>query len=211
MTALERWTAAWWRDVLSAAGVRLTTAVVWSTALASHLNPRVFSKGESEIPDFMGQALHETGMLERMEENLDYSADRLMQVWPKRFPDRATAERYARNPEKLAGYVYGYRLGNTSPADGWAYRGRGIPQITGKANYMAVQRVTGIPVGSHPEMLSEPSVVLDCAVAWWEGHVPDSAIGDPEKVTEAVNGGQHGLANRERLTGLMRRLCAQGA
>ncbi len=81
-------------------------------------------------------AHHETGArFAPIEENLNYSAKRLMQVWPKRFPSLAAANPYANNPERLANSVYGGRLGNTSPGDGWKYRGRGLVQITGKANY----------------------------------------------------------------------------
>jgi putative chitinase len=207
MTA-DRFSPDWWRSTLVACGVSLVTAEMWARSLAVHLPPRAFSKGALEIPDFMGQALHETGRLERLEEDLDYSAQRLMQVWPSRFRDRAIAEQHAHNPEKLAGYVYGNRLGNTSPADGWDYRGRGIPMITGKANYLAVQRRTGIPIASHPQLLSTPDVILDCAVDWWEHSVPDDYIGDTEKVSEVVNGGEIGMKDRVALTAKLRALCA---
>jgi putative chitinase len=84
----------------------------------------------------LATAHHETGArFAPIEENLNYSAKRLMQVWPKRFPSVAAANPYANNPERLANSVYGGRLGNTDPGDGWLYRGRGFVQITGKANY----------------------------------------------------------------------------
>jgi len=84
----------------------------------------------------MATAHHETGArFAPVEENLNYSAKRLMQVWPSRFPSLAAANPYANNPERLANSVYGGRLGNTSSGDGWRYRGRGLVQITGKANY----------------------------------------------------------------------------
>ncbi len=79
---------------------------------------------------------HETGAtMQPVTENLNYSADRLTQVWPKRFPDLASAKPYARNPRKLANKVYGGRMGNKAADDGWRYRGRGLPQITGHDNY----------------------------------------------------------------------------
>ncbi|KSV77532.1 hypothetical protein [Sinorhizobium sp. Sb3] len=64
-----------------------------------------------------------------------YSAERLTQVWPSRFPAIASARPFARDPRKLANRVYGGRMGNAAPDDGWRYRGRGLPQITGKENY----------------------------------------------------------------------------
>lgn len=85
----------------------------------------------------LAEAHHETGgQMQPVSENLNYSARRLTEVWPSRFPTLASAAPYAGNPRKLANKVYGGRLGNTSDDDGWIYRGRGLAQITGKANYV---------------------------------------------------------------------------
>ncbi len=85
----------------------------------------------------LAEAYHETGGAMRpVEEDLNYSAKRLMQVWPARFPTLASAEPYANNPRALANRVYGGRLGNVGADHGWLYRGRGLAQITGRANYM---------------------------------------------------------------------------
>jgi len=85
----------------------------------------------------LATTFHETGgKMQPIEENLNYtSAARIKQVWPSRFPTIASAQPYVRNPQKLANKVYGGRMGNTGPDDGWRYRGRGLPQITGKDNY----------------------------------------------------------------------------
>lgn len=84
----------------------------------------------------LATTFHETGAtMQPVTENLTYSSERLVEVWPSRFPTIASAKPFARNPRKLANKVYGGRLGNTAPDDGWLYRGRGLPQITGKANY----------------------------------------------------------------------------
>ncbi len=84
----------------------------------------------------LATVFHETGAtMQPVTENLNYSAERLTKVWPSRFPTVASAEPFARNPRKLANKVYGGRMGNTAPDDGWRYRGRGLPQITGKENY----------------------------------------------------------------------------
>ncbi len=85
----------------------------------------------------LAESHHETGgAMQPLEENLNYSAKRLTQVWPSRFPTLAAATLYANNPRRLANKVYGGRLGNAGPDDGWLYRGRGLAQITGKANYV---------------------------------------------------------------------------
>jgi putative chitinase len=84
----------------------------------------------------LATAHHETGArFAPVEEKLNYSAKRLTLVWPRRFPNLAAANPYANNPERLANSVYGGRLGNTRPGDGWKYRGRGLVQITGRDNY----------------------------------------------------------------------------
>ena len=69
-------------------------------------------------------------------ENMNYSADRIRQVWPSRFPTAASAAPYARNPKKLANKVYNGRMGNAEGSnDGWTYRGGGLDQLTGAVNY----------------------------------------------------------------------------
>ncbi len=95
-------------------------------------------------------AHHETGArFEPIEENLNYSAKRLTQVWPSRFPTTGSAAPYANNPEKLANKVYGGRYGNDQPGDGWRYRGRGLVQITFKDNY------DKYGLGGNPEAASD--------------------------------------------------------
>lgn len=83
----------------------------------------------------LASAHHETGgRFQPVEENMSYSAKRLTQVWPKRFPTLAAAHPFANNPKGLANKVYGGRMGNALN-EGWTYRGRGLIQITGKDNY----------------------------------------------------------------------------
>ncbi|MGN7964356.1 chitinase, partial [Brucella sp. 22210] len=85
----------------------------------------------------LATAFHETGgKMQPIEENLSYSsAARIRQVWPSRFTSDAAAQPFVRNPQGLANKVYGGRMGNTRPNDGWLYRGRALAQITGKDNY----------------------------------------------------------------------------
>lgn len=90
----------------------------------------------AHLAAILAEAHHETGgQFQPVSENLNYSARRLTEVWPSRFPTIASAAPYAGNPRKLANKVYGARLGNTDDNDGWLYRGRGLAQITGKTNY----------------------------------------------------------------------------
>lgn len=189
-----------WVSILYRLGVKPATASRWAPIFADVIKDDTFSEGDSELDDFLGQILHESGHLERIEENLNYSVDRLMAVWPKRFPTHAGAQLYARNPQKLAEKVYGGRLGNDEPGDGARYIGRGLIQVTGKDNYRAVGKAIGLDLVKHPDLLCDPATALRASIAWWEGNVPDAVLGDIVKVTKRVNGGTHGLAERKDIT-----------
>ena len=191
-----------WYDILVAAQVKPLTALRWADVFADVVNQTSFSLGDAELDDFLGQILHESAGLTRFSENLSYSAERMMVVWPGRFPTLESALPYARNPEALANKVYGGRMGNTQPGEGYKFRGRGVLQITGRDNYKFVGNLMGQDLTVMPELLEQPRYALESAIAWWEGSVPDSMIGDVERVTRRVNGGLTGLADRELLTDL---------
>ena len=192
--------AAEWNGLLVGCGVKPFTAAKWSIVFADTVKPGSFSQGDSELDDFLGQVLHESGGLEHLEEGLNYSASRLMQVWPSRFPTAASAQPYAYNPEALANKVYGGRMGNDTEGDGWLYRGRAPIQITGHDNYAKVGDLMGQDLLGLPHLLSQPRFALEACIAWWEDRIPDRMLGDVEKITQRVNGGLHGLAQREDLT-----------
>lgn len=195
-------TARAWNDILIQCQVKPTVAAKWSEIFAEVIHEDSFSKGEEELDDFLGQVLHESGGLQQLEENLNYSVAAMMRVWPGRFPTEAAAEPYANNPVKLANKVYGGRYGNDQPGDGWAYRGRSLIQTTFKDNYTWLGDLMGQDLGSNPDLLAQPHYALEAAILWWEGKVPDEMLGDPERITKRVNGGLIGLAHRVHLTDL---------
>lgn len=199
-------TAADWYGILVRCEVKPKIAAEWSSVFADVIQERSFNLGDLEMDDFLGQVLHESAGLTRFTENLNYSPERLCQVWPERFPTLADARPYANNPEALANRVYGGRMGNTEPGDGWRYRGRGPIQLTGKSNYAAVGDLIGQDLVGLPELMEQPRYSLEATIAWWEDRIPDHMIGDPQKVTKRVNGGLIGLNDREHLASL-----AQGA
>lgn len=147
---------------------------------------------------FLGQISVESGRLSRWDENLCYSAQRLMQIWPRRFPTLAIAEQYANNPEALANFVYGGRMGNTQPGDGWRYRGRGLKQLTGKDNYAGYTMGADVDALSNPDLLLEPTFAADSAGWFWFANGLNSYADarDWPGLTKRINGGLIGLADR---------------
>jgi len=122
----------------------------------------------NEIADFMAQVSEETGGGTVLEENLNYSAPRLCQVWPAMFPTLAAATPFAMNPRLLAAKVYGSRLGNRPGTDdGWVFRGRGLIQLTGRANYERIGKYAGLDLTEAPETVCAPATTLQCACAYW--------------------------------------------
>lgn len=145
---------------------------------------------------FLANILTETGGFRALEENLNYSAKRLTQVWPSRFRSIRRAQNYARNPEALANKVYN-RYGNKGrPGFGWKYRGRGFMQTTFVDNYQDVKRVTGIDVVSNPDLLTDPEMALIAACIYWQTSGCNE-LADGTQITKArrvINGGTHGLS-----------------
>lgn len=188
-------TAEQWRAALLQLGVITMAADEWAPVFADEM-PRM---GPRTTAHFVSQVLHESGGLRYLAENLNYSAERLCAVWPKRFPNADRARPYAHNPEKLANYVYAGRMGNTEPGDGWRYRGRGLIQITGRSNYELIAELTGMDVVTTPDLLTEPNAALLSALAWWGESLPEADDMSVEQVTRVVNGGLNGLDERKRL------------
>ncbi len=147
---------------------------------------------------WLAQLFVESAGLTRFEEDLSYSAERLTQVWPARFPTLAVAAPYARSPRALAERVYGGRMGNSQPGDGWRFRGRGLDQTTGRSNYARLGELTGLDLIANPDQLSVPRTAARCAGAFWATHGCNALAdaNDLEGVTLAINGGLNGLEDR---------------
>ena len=148
---------------------------------------------------FLAQCGHETGGFTTLSENLNYSADGLMKVFRKYFPNLGIARQYERKADKIASRVYANRMGNgpEETMDGWNYRGRGLIQITGKSNYIKFAQWYGDTI--NPKEISSN---LDLAVmtAVWYWIFNDLAMIDSvQKVTLRINGGTNGLDGRCRL------------
>jgi putative chitinase len=157
----------------------------------------------ARLSAFLAQVGHESAGFTRTVENLNYSADGLLNTWPNRF-DQATAARCARQPEAIAAIAYDGRMGNSQPGDGFLFRGRGLLQVTGRANYEAVtellrERMSNAPdLCELPQTLAEPKWAALSAAAFWVDHGLNELadVGAFDKITLRVNGGNNGAPDR---------------
>ena len=101
-------------------------------------------------------------------------------------------------------------LGNTQPGDGYRFRGRGVFQLTGRANYQSYGKLLGLDLIAHPEKAADPEVSVLIACAYWRSRGLNSYADrdDCEAVTKRINGGRNGLAEREAYTARLKALLA---
>lgn len=162
------------------------------------------------LAHFLAQCLHETGGLSITWESGNYSAERLLQIFGVGHHSAAVtpaeAQRLAHNGPAIFERVYGLgnphkarELGNTEPGDGFKYRGGGILQTTGRANYARMGVKCNVDFEGHPELVLSAEHALKPALAEWsEGHLNDAADRDDIiAITKKINGGLNGLDDRK--------------
>jgi putative chitinase len=170
------------------------------------------------IAGFMAQCAHESSDFTALEENLNYREETLLRVFPRYFgKGKANPAEYARNPERLANYVYmdanrskSGALGNTQPGDGWRFRGRGIKQLTGRNNYAAFAKTVGMTAEQAAAYLETKKGAFESACWFWKKNNIASFADKDDIVgmTKRINGGTIGLDDRraryERAKSLLR-------
>ena len=161
------------------------------------------------LTHFLAQVAHESGNFRWVRENLNYSAEGLLKVFPKYF-DKNTAPLYARRPQAIANMVYNGRMGNKLKSnDGWNFRGAGYIQLTGRTNFKAFSDFIG-----DPKIMDDPSLVATkyplTSAAWFFEKRGLWAICDEgvdlatiRKVTRIVNGAYNGLSDRLSKTNVL--------
>jgi len=154
------------------------------------------------VAHFIAQIAVESASLNATSENLNYSASALRRVFGKYFPSDELAEQYARQPEKIANRVYANRMGNgdETSGEGWKYRGRGLIQLTGKANYIACGKGIGKSLDTNPDSVSSDAdiAVQSCCWYWNSRKLNQYADQDDiKRITKLINGGYHGLDQRQ--------------
>ena len=154
------------------------------------------------LAHFLSQCAHESGNFRATVENLNYSSDRLKQVFPKYFPNNLS-ESYAKKPEKIASRVYGNRMGNgdEQSGEGWKFRGRGLIQLTGKYNYERFSTFIGEDCVNNPDLVSTKYSLASAAFFFnsnglWS--ICDKGISEDviKALTKRINGGYNGLEDR---------------
>lgn len=159
------------------------------------------------IASFMAQCAHESQDFRSLEENLNYSVDNLLKVFPRYFgKGKADPAQYARNPEKLANYVYmdvnrskQGALGNTQPGDGWKFRGGGIKQLTGRNNYSVFAKDIGMSADEAASYVRTKKGAFESACWFWKknGLAKFADADDIVGMTKKINGGTIGLEDRQ--------------
>lgn len=144
---------------------------------------------------FFGNIDHESGGFRIVRENMNYSATRLLQVFPRYFT-KETAAQHAHKPELIGNRVYGGRMGN-APDEGYKFRGRGFLQLTGKNNYRAFGEYIGVDLIDNPD-LAATDYPLESATFFFQSNKLFSLVDDVselsiQKVRRRVNGGLNGI------------------
>lgn len=155
----------------------------------------------ARLAGFLAQVAHESGGFTAVKENLNYSAKGLVGTFKKYFPDEASAKPYERKPEKIANRVYANRMANGDEASGDGYRfcGRGLIQLTGRANYTKFAEDLGMSIEDTVAYLETPNGAVASAGWFWDNNQLNKYCdsGDFVTLTKRINGGTIGLADRQ--------------
>ena len=178
----------------------------WCAALNEML-PKYGITTDKRISGFISQCAHESSDFRVLQENLNYKEATLLKVFPRYFgPGKENAAEYAGKPEKIANYVYmdknrskGGALGNVKDGDGWLFSGKGLKQVTGRANTTAFGKTVGMTAEEAAAYLLTKKGALESALWFWGSRnlneVADT--GDVTRLTKIINGGDIGLADRK--------------
>jgi putative chitinase len=179
-------------------------AIAWCEELNKAL-PKYDITTDQRIAGFISQCAHESMDFNALSENLNYREETLNKVFPRYFgPGKRNAAEYAKNPEKIANYVYmdefrTSKLGNVQPGDGWRFRGRGLKQLTGRDNYTRFAKDYDMTAEEAAVWVETKEGALASALWFWNtnnlNNIADT--GNVAALTKKINGGDIGLADRQ--------------
>ena len=169
-------------------------------AIAKH-----YELSPARAAHLLGQASHESAGFRLVRENLNYTSETMMRVWPSRFRTLEEAQPFARNPKGLADKVYSNRMGN-GEGEGHIYIGRGFLQLTGKDNYKAFAADMRVPEIMQDPSLVETEYAFETALWFFEKNnlfeIADKGVSNDtiKQITKRVNGAYIGLSHRSEET-----------
>jgi putative chitinase len=173
--------------------------------IAPHLDAAAKAHGITtprQVRHWLANLHNESGGFMIAQENLHYSAPELVSTWPAHFPTLASARSYGDDPCKIACKVYGGRMGNVQPLDGYTYRGRGYLQLTGREAYADAGKRLGQPYEAQPDLVAQPAGAALTAADFWARHGCNAVLAahaDDQQAAIAirtiVNGGEIGIEN----------------
>jgi putative chitinase len=152
------------------------------------------------VASFLGETYVESAGYTAIQENLNYRPETLMKTWPSHFPTEEIATQYGHHPEQIANRAYAGRMGNGDEAsgDGWKFCGRGLIQLTGRANYSKFAESLSMNVDDVPDFLQTFEGCVQSACWFWEAnnlnqYADANAIDHESRI---INGGTLGLQER---------------
>lgn len=177
----------------------------WAESLNHYISGGSAFDSTELIAIFLAQVGHESADLRLLSESMNYKSQRLISLFGRHRITAKEAARYGRhggqkaNQKMIANTLYGGDwgarvLGNTEPNDGWDFRGSGILQLTGRANFELCAADTGLPIVSQPELVrTDKAVAAQTALWFWDEHVSAVTL---KHTTKQINGGFNGLPDR---------------
>lgn len=199
------------QELVKAANISEDLAAVW----ISPLN-RAFLEYRIDTPlrqaHFIAQVGHESNSFKSLRENLNYSVDGLLKTFSRSRISEADAKKYGRkdgqpaNQEVIANIVYGgdwglKNLGNMQAGDGWKFRGAGLIQLTGRANFVKANKALNFDLVNRPERVAEDNLIAALASGWFWEENGLNILADKDDVlamTKKINGGTNGLEDRKQ-------------
>lgn len=172
----------------------------WHKAMAKVL-PKYKIDTPERIAGFLAQCGHESNNFTVLEENLFYKAETLEKLFSKYFSKAGrNAADYAKQPEKIANIIYGGRMGNNQPGDGYLFRGRGVVQLTGRDNYTNFGKAINKPAEEVASYVTSKEGAIESACWYWNSRNINKAAdaGDIVAMTKLINGGTIGLEDRKK-------------
>jgi len=174
----------------------------WVSPLNTAMRTYQIDLTPQRMAAFLANVAHESSECARVVEILNYSTpERICAVWPSRFKTIESARVFVKNPELLGNHVYGGRIGNDAPGDGYKFRGRGLFQLTGKANYLAAGKALSLPIIYHPQYVEQPNVAALTAAWFWDKNglnylANQDTDASFEAIVRKINGGNNGMRER---------------